>query len=309
VLLLISKLYKKRDYAMPEFTEVNKHDKLFSEMALRLVGFDKAGLPFSFGTAFVIQPYLLVTARHVVEAFISSGTITKNKNEVELTFWAIQIEWDKGNHKYNIWQVVKAYFSPHSDICLLHVGAYNDTAAQYKQWKTVPVSLMPPEIGAEVIGFGFHATKFERSKVTEACELEHLELNDTSSKSTGRVKQLYMIKRDSTMLSFPCFEVDARFDPGMSGGLVINSKSELCGIICSSMPLDKGHYSHVAMIWPIMAIEVDFGNSNHQIHGTQTLSKLVEIGKWKPIGWENVKVQYVRGERYAHVTYNATNKL
>lgn len=293
---------------MPEFTNVKKDDKYFTEIALRLVGFGTDGMPFSFGTAFVIQPYLLVTARHVVEAFIANGSTTENKNEIKLTFWAIQIEWVNGEHNYNIWQVVNAYFSPHSDICLLHVGAHNDTAAQYKQWKAVPVSFVPPEVDDEVIAFGFHATKFEGSKVTDDGELEHLELNDISSKSTGRVKQVHLIKRDSTMLPFPCFEVDSRFDPGMSGGLVINSKSELCGIVCSSMPVDNSHFSHVAMIWPIMAIEVDFGDSDARIQGMQTLSKLVEIGKWQPVGGDNVKVQHVNGERYPTATYYGTKK-
>lgn len=293
---------------MPNFTNVNKGDKYFTEIALRLVGFGADGMPFSFGTAFVIQPHLLVTARHVVEAFIKNGRSTKNNNEIQLTFWAIQIEWINGTHNYNIWQVVKAYFSPHSDICLLHVGAHNDTAAKYKQWKAVSVSFVPPKVNEEVIAFGFHATKFEGSKVTESGELEHLELNDTSSKSTGRVKQVHMIKRDTTMLPFPCFEVDSQFEPGMSGGLVINSKSELCGIVCSSMPIDNSHYSHVAMIWPIMAIEVDFGDSDAQIQGTHTLSKLVEIGRWKPVGSENIKIQYVDGEKYPEVIYYEIKK-
>jgi len=294
---------------LPEFTDVNKDDKLFTELALRLVSFDDKGVPFSFGTAFVIQPYLLVTARHVVEAFISKGRATINKNEVKLTFWSIQIEWSNGKHNYNIWQVFKAYFSPHSHICLLHLGAYNHTAAQYKKWKVVPMSLVPPEICEEVIGFGFHATKFEGSKVSEAGALEHLEVNDTCSKSTGHVKQVHMLKRDSTMLPFPCFEVDSRFDPGMSGGLVINSKSELCGIVCSSMSVDDIHFSHVALIWPVMAIEVDFGNTNSEVRGIHTLSKLVKVGKWKPRGWENVKVQYLGGERYPQVSYHNSKKV
>ena len=145
---------------MPNFDDVNKEDKLFSEIALRLVGFGEDGIPFSFGTAFVLQPFLLVTARHVVEEFISRSKPTRKNNQFELTFWAIQIEWINGEHNYNIWQVVNAYFSPYSDICLLHVGAYNDTAINYQAWKVTPVCLTPPNVGEEVIAFGYHATKF-----------------------------------------------------------------------------------------------------------------------------------------------------
>jgi hypothetical protein len=294
---------------MPEIIEVSKDDKLITEIALRLVGFDDKGVPFSFGTAFVIEPYLLVTARHVVEAFISKGRVMGNKSNLELMFWAIQVEWNNGIHNYNIWQVRRIYFSHHSDICLLHLGALSDTAEKYKDWKTVPVSLIPPEVGEEVSGFGFHSIKFDGSRVLENGALEHLEIKDTLSQSTGHVKQVHMFKRDSNMLPFPCFEVDCCFHPGMSGGLVLNSKSELCGIVCSSMPLDDFHFSHVALIWPIMAIEVDFGNTNDQIKGIHTLSKLVEIREWKPRGYENVKVQYLDGQRYPQVAYYNPKKV
>lgn len=293
---------------MPEFTEINKSDALFTELALRLVGFDNKGVPFSFGTAFVIQPYLLVTAKHVVEEFMLKGKSTGNENEFKLTFWAIQVEWVNAEHNYNIWQVVNAYFSPHSDICLLHVGAYNDTAAKYKEWKVLPVSLEPPEVGEKITGFGFHATKFKGSVVSESGDLKHLELNDTSSRSIGYVKQVHMHKRDSVMLPFPCIEVDCRFDPGMSGGLVINSNSELCGVVCSSMPVDDMHYSHVALIWPIVAIEIDFGISNSEVKGVHRLLKLIEVGKWKPRGWENVKIEYLNGQSFPQVSYAISKK-
>jgi len=290
---------------MPTFTDVNKDDKLFTEIALRLVGISESGIPFSFGTAFVIRPNLFVTAKHVVEEFILNSKTTNKKGELKLTFWAIQIEWENGLHNYNIWQVVKTYLSPHSDICLLHVGAYNDTAAKYEKWKVVPVSLIPPNVGDKIMGFGFHATKFDGSIVSDSGELEHLELKDTSSKATGIVKEVHMIKRDSSMLSFPCFEVDCCFEPGMSGGLVLNSNSELCGIVCSSMPIDDSFYSHVALLWPILAIEVDFGNSKSGLNGTQPLSKLVETGSWKPRGWENIQVKYQKDDRTPQVMYLA----
>lgn len=83
---------------MSTFSDVNKNDKLFTEIAIRLVGFDENGIPFSFGTAFVIRPYLLVTARHVVDTFISKSKRIDRNREVDLTFWAIQIEWEKGEH-------------------------------------------------------------------------------------------------------------------------------------------------------------------------------------------------------------------
>jgi len=288
---------------LSEFKGVNPGDKYFSELMLRLVGFDKEGVPCSFGTAFVLRSYLLVTARHVVEEFLKRATPDDSPYEFSFTFWAIQIEWRGEEHRYNIWQVVNIYFSAHSDICLLHVGAYNDTAAEYPNWKCFPVSLDPPSVGEKVIGFGFHATCLDGSRVRRNGGCEHLELNDQASKSVGHVKQIYMLGRDSAMLPFPCFEVDCRFDPGMSGGLVINSTSELIGVICSSMIVEKENFSHVAMIWPVMAILVDFRHDGPPPNGRQPLSKLVDYGIWRPRGWERVIVEMQPNTSIPKVTY------
>lgn len=48
----------------------------------------------------------------------------------------------------------------------------------------------------------------------------------------GTIRQVYPFGRDAVMLAFPCFEIEARFDPGMSGGLVVDESGRLCGLIC-----------------------------------------------------------------------------
>lgn len=279
------------------FKEVNKEDKFFSEIAIRLIGYGDDGVPYSFGTAFVLRPSLLVTARHVLEEFIKRSKKTEDSNELELTFWAIQIEWIGEQFNYNIWQVVKSYSSLHSDLALLHIVPYNDTAGKYKHWKILPVTLEPPEIGEQVIGFGFHNMSFEGSVILESGKLEHLNMNSNSSSSRGNVSAVFMEKRDAVMLPFPCFEVDARFDPGMSGGLVINSTSEICGIICSSIPVENVHISYVALLWPIMAVNIDFGNSGI-IKGIHPLFKLCQIGRWQPKGWNRIVLDSPYTVRY-----------
>jgi len=270
------------------FREVPKSDKLFSEIALRLVGMDGKGEAFSFGTAFVLLPHLLVTARHVIEEFIRRGNRKPNSPEVALTFWAIQIAWKVNEHEYNIWEVTHTFISPHSDIAILKVRAYNDTAAAYTQWKTTQVNLEMPKVGESIIGFGFHSTSFAGSRFNPEGGLEHLELNDKAFSSRGAVKAVYPVRRDSCMLPFPCFEVDARFDHGMSGGLVINSQSELFGIICCGMNTD---YSHAAMLWPMMGIVVDFDTfRTSPIEGCQPLLEFARLGFWKPRGWQKIRL-------------------
>jgi hypothetical protein len=46
----------------------------------------------------------------------------------------------------------------------------------------------------------------------------HLALNDKPTTSIGEVKRIYPMRRDAAMLSFPCYEVNARFDHRMADG-------------------------------------------------------------------------------------------
>ena len=81
------------------------------------------------------------------------------------------------------------------------------------------------------------------------------ELQDKPTTSIGEVKRIYSTRRDSAMLSFPCYEVNARFDPGMSGGIVVDGSGALCGLICSSLPGDSPEeqaISHVTTLWPML---------------------------------------------------------
>jgi hypothetical protein len=67
------------------------------------------------------------------------------------------------------------------------------------------------------------------------------------------------------MLPFPCFEIEARFDPGMSGGLVIDEAGAVCGLICASLQhsdVNAPPISYVASLWPMLktGISVDRGD-------------------------------------------------
>lgn len=53
------------------------------------------------------------------------------------------------------------------------------------------------------------------------------------STSIGIVTDVFPEKRDSSLLSFPSYDVEAHFIGGMSGGPIFNEAGELCGLICS----------------------------------------------------------------------------
>jgi hypothetical protein len=62
------------------------------------------------------------------------------------------------------------------------------------------------------------------------------------------------------MLPFPCFEIEARFDPGMSGGMVIDETGKLCGLICASLQHEDPNtppIRYVASFWPMLKTLID----------------------------------------------------
>ena len=73
------------------------------------------------------------------------------------------------------------------------------------------------------------------------------------------------------MLKFPCFETNARFDHGMSGGPVLDDQGHVCGIIGTGLsPEVEGveHYSHASTLWPVMGTMVSFPWEDRYPRGT-----------------------------------------
>jgi len=74
---------------------------------------------------------------------------------------------------------------------------------------------MPPPIGRKVIAFGYRESVATITPLPDG--RYHLELQDKPKISFGEVKKVYHERRDAVMPSFPCYEVNARFDAGMDG--------------------------------------------------------------------------------------------
>lgn len=280
---------------MTDFRPVNPEDRYFSELVVRLIAIDQnAGLHY-FGTAFIFQPYLVLTAKHVVEEFLKLDPSVYNDKKVSFNLWAIQVVWEGSEHNYVVWEVNFISLSPHSDLAVLKLSPYCENAAKYTHWKTVSCTLIPPKVCDSVIGFGIHNISFEGSRVNAEGKVEHIEINGKSSSSRGEVISVYKQYRDLSMLPFPCFEVNAQFEAGMSGGLVINDRSQVCGIVCSSMPATEEHptpSSYVATLWPMMAMKIDFALfRSAPVSGEQYILELASHGVFTPDGWERVTIE------------------
>ena len=126
------------------------------------------------------------------------------------------------------------------------------------------VRLFPPPSGQIVFAFGYREGRVEVTEVADGTH--HINVHDRGTTSVGRVGEIFPERRDASMLTFPCFEVNARFAPGMSGGLVVDEDGSLCGLVCAGMQFEYPNYSplsYAATLWPMLTtlISIDRGKA------------------------------------------------
>jgi hypothetical protein len=155
---------------------------------------------------------------------------------------------------YRVWNVYNVWCSAETDVDFLHLGLFKTSDPDGTvDWRMPRLRCMPPAVGQRVTAFGYRESNVNITSNEDGSY--HLELDDKPTTSIGEVKKIYPERRDSCMLSFPCYQVNARLDPGMSGGLVVDELGSVCGLICDSFsaPSDgQEAVSHVVTLWPML---------------------------------------------------------
>lgn len=240
----------------PAFRD-ERADSPISEIALRVVVECPEWKLSVVGTATMICGHLAITARHVLDYVIRTYGAKVKGREVEIEGYELKLYQVMPGPVYRIWRICSAWTCA-TDIALLHLSLDRTSLPDKKIIGRQPVlRVHPPPVGQKVVAFGYRESNI---KVTEGSDGQHhIELNDRPTTSIGTVRQVYPSGRDAVMLPFPCFEIEARFDPGMSGGMVIDEAGRLCGLICAS--LQHGDptappISYVASLWPMLTTTI-----------------------------------------------------
>jgi hypothetical protein len=217
------------------------------------------------GTATLIGTYLAVTAKHVLDEINRRfGGMKRVSAGIEVSGYSIRLYQVLPGSVYRSWNVSKAWICA-SDIAILHLGLDRTSETEPKlEWRSPLIRVLPPPSGQKVLAFGYRESQIEVTK--DAKGTHHIELKDVGTTSIGEVGQIFPERRDSSMLTFPCFEVIARFAPGMSGGLVIDENGALCGLVCAGLQQNDPSalpISYAATLWPILTTEIsaDRGDS------------------------------------------------
>lgn len=266
---------------------VTKFDSVICEMALPLyASFD--GVLHASGTAIVVARGLALSARHVLEDYSrhATGQSLSEIGHTEASFSAMALQFlDQG--KTAVWWVIRQVSTaPFLDIAFLKLVPTCQKAADYK-WGRLRIDLFPPKVGARVSAFGYT----QSSVHTEA---DRVGLHQVPRTTHGKVVAVHEARRDSTMMHFPCYQVDARVDAGMSGGPVFSDEGKLCGILASSFDAgdkSKEHVSHVSSLWPAMAIHVDYDREGFPKGARYPALELAKYDHINASGWERVVLE------------------
>jgi trypsin-like peptidase len=261
---------------------------------------------FVSGTGVIIAPHLAITAKHVIEDFLKQFTNAnlernmasgKNSETIE-NINILTSNYGEAGKKMNVWRVYEIYFCLQSDIAYLYMLPANEEAKDFK-WNKCKLDLNPPLVGSLIFGFGFHNST---SQIGANGNTINLHWNNSGATTTGEVIEVFPARRDSSRLNFPCFQTDAQFDGGMSGGPIFNEGGCLCGLICNSMPATEEfpeHISYVALLWPEMITQLKIPYPELVNNIPYSVLKLAEMGAIVAIGWEkNILTNTIGGDWY-----------
>ncbi|ALS98077.1 S1 family peptidase [Lacimicrobium alkaliphilum] len=203
------------------------------------------------GTAFVIAPEFAFTAKHVVIDYlkeiqnedIEQKIADGGHHSIKMTFFMFLMVPLKDGRRVAL-TAKKTYFSSTGDIAILHLAKPSDIEwsdlAPYPLLRLIPPD---PEAYIEALGYPNSSTIRRPDGVVE--------LHTWPRISTGTVREIHKKRRDSLLLNYPCFRVNARLDGGMSGGPVVDSDGRVCGIVSRSYDLNKDEepIGYAASLW------------------------------------------------------------
>lgn len=232
-------------------------DAPIAEVVLRLIAGFYSDTPLVVGTATILCGYLLVTARHVLLSVPGLDASPAADSAVDQSLAAVQV---LPGPEYVVWDVVSAIAHPNSDLALLHTSSNprrSDSVGKHS-WRAPTVNPFAPNVHERVAAFGYRRGRASASK--NSMDGLHISVDDEFMSSVGVVREIHEWHRDQVMLPFPCYQVSARFDAGMSGGPVFDEYGSLCGLVCGNIEGSQQSgepISFVTTLWPLFTLMID----------------------------------------------------
>lgn len=236
-----------------------------SNQILNLAAFT-GGRLYPCGTAFLIGPNLAMTATHVLDQPFDQRLVdTRRLRDDSVSIAAFQVV-NRGAQPLQ-WSIRTMSSIPSAekdetliDVSVLTLAPYGDPLPEiedYRRW-FFALNVAPPRVGDPVVAYGFANTEVTPNPDDA---FEHT-FSHRFRKIRATVTAVYFPMRDVGGMPFPCFEVDAEFEPGMSGGPVFNERDEVCGVVSRGSEFGV---SWACSLWPAFGIPVDGGSTLYEI--------------------------------------------
>ena len=167
------------------------------------------------GSACLIASWLAITASHVIAGYSrhfdgKEADPGYSERSYELLTY---VPANDGKTVLPLF-VGPVWYNDGTDIAVLQLVPGGPISPDHV-WAIPTLGLLPPKEGSHVAAFGY-----PRSSVSMKAPSD-FEVRTDASTSYGTVIRVHDERRDLGLLKFPCFETNARFDGGMSGGPIM----------------------------------------------------------------------------------------
>lgn len=274
----------KIDFSRRQFVDVDGLGTIVQEAIMPIAAVVR-GTVHHLGSGFVVANCgFMVTARHVVNDLVKRFTtrpvlpeqVIDGNDEFRLVALYVggsHPSANCGDLFGGLLPICRVTYSGASDLALLTLQLPVISGTRL-DLPVMPLCPTIPHVGEEIAGLGYSLMR------SEGRVGEKLLWHQLFHASRGKIEEVHEVQRDKSMINFPSFRTDSRFDHGMSGGPILGlQRSGVVGVVSSAMkPHDESSRwtSHAALIGPLMDLKAPINVNGEST--VLTVREMAELG-------------------------------